>query len=123
LETIATINRLIASRIERHFRNASAVTARGLEHLAGTCDTIRSASRAPARVLRTHRLARGTAIRATVGFVLKTLLFVKALLPGAEDELAAAIHAVQHFIDVHERVTPSLNVAIDHRLFRLAWYV
>jgi hypothetical protein len=123
LETIATINRLIASRIERHFRYASAVAARGLKHLAGTCDSIPSPSPSTAGVLRTHRFARGTAVRATVGFVLKTLLFVKALFTGAEDELAAAIHAVQHFIDVHERVTPSLNVAIDHPLFRLAWYV
>ncbi|HEX8807291.1 MAG TPA: hypothetical protein VF741_10085 [Candidatus Aquilonibacter sp.] len=106
MKTIAAVHRLIATRVEWHLGHTAAIAAGRLEHLTRTRGTFAATTSHATAVLRAHGFARGTAIGATVRFVLKTFLLVKALLTGAEDELPATIHAVQHLIDVHERETP-----------------
>uniref|UniRef100_E6PDF7 Uncharacterized protein n=1 Tax=mine drainage metagenome TaxID=410659 RepID=E6PDF7_9ZZZZ len=40
-------------------------------------------------------------IQTPVGFILEPFLFVKPLFSSGKREFAAAINAVQHFINVH----------------------
>ena len=95
-EAIPAIDRFVAARIKRHFRNSAAVAARCRKHLPGASATLAAG---PAGA---HLLARLTAIRTAIRLVLKTLLFVKALFARTEYKLAPAVHTVEHFIDVHE---------------------
>jgi hypothetical protein len=104
LETIATIHRFIAARIERHFRDATALTAGRGEHFSRS--TAPHAIAAAARIVGAHRFARLSAIGTAVRLVLKTLLLVKALFAGTKNELAPAIDTVERFIYVHEVRTP-----------------
>jgi hypothetical protein len=97
-EAIPAIHRLVAARIERNLRYATALTARRSEHFTWTA----AATFATALIRRTHGFARLTTIGATVRLVLKTFLLVKALFARAEDELTSAVYTVEHFIDVHE---------------------
>src|SRR5215469_7359452 len=95
-EAIPAIDRFVAARIERHFRHAAAVAARRREHLTRTAGALAAAAAGA------HLLARLTAIRTAVRFGLETFLLVKALFARTEDELASAVHTVEHFIYVHE---------------------
>ena len=97
-EAIPAIDRLVAARIERHFRHAAAVAARCREHLTRTAGALAATAAAAGA----HLLARLTAIRTAVRFILKTFLLVKALFARTEDELASTVHTVEHFIYVHE---------------------
>src|SRR5579883_831352 len=96
-KAIPAIDRFIAARVERNFRYAAALAARRREHLA-------RASRALAADAagRTHLLARLPAVGTAIRLVLEAFLLVKALFARTEDELASAVHTVEHFINVHE---------------------
>jgi hypothetical protein len=65
-----------------------------------------AAATATAAIGGAHGFAGLAAVLTAVGFVLETLLLVKPLLAGTEDELASTIHTVEHFISVHETRTP-----------------
>jgi hypothetical protein len=115
-EAVAAIDRLVAAGLERNFRYAAALAARRSEHFARAAAAHAIAS-AATRTVGTHRFPRLTAILATVGLVLKTFLFVKALLARAEDEFPSAVHAVQHFICVHETESPFEVGLLDFATF------
>jgi hypothetical protein len=116
LEAIAAIHRLVSPRLERHFGYAAALAARGLVHLPAL--TAAAAHPGPAAGLGTHLFARLTAIRTAVGLVLKTFAGVKLLFACSESELASAVNAVQHFINVHLNETP-YNVVVGPDSTRL----
>jgi hypothetical protein len=97
LEAIAAVHRLVAARLERHFRYTAALAAGRLEHFTA----LTAAHAAAATRIGTHLLARSAAIGATVGFVLETLAGIELLFTGGERKLTSAIDAVQHFINVH----------------------
>jgi hypothetical protein len=103
LEAIAAVYRFVAARLERLFRDAAALAAGGLEHFAALTA---AAAHACAAAAVAHLLARLTAIRTTIGLVLKTFAGVELLFAGRERELASTVHAVQHFINVHLNETP-----------------
>jgi hypothetical protein len=97
LETIAAVHRLVAARLERYLGYAAALAARGLEHFTAlTAAHTGSTARA-----RAHLLPGLTAIGTTVGFVLETFAGIELLFTSGERELPAAVHTVQHFINVH----------------------
>jgi len=83
--------------LERHLRDAAALAACSLEHLAVAL----AASAGSAACLGAHLLARLTAIRTTVRLILKTFGGVELLFAGRKRELSSTVNTVQHFIDVH----------------------
>ena len=90
LEAIAAVNRLVASRLERHFGRTSATAACRAEHLALTAAESAAAiaaARGPAG------LPSLTAIGAAIGFVLEAFLSIEFLLAGSKCKLRAAIDA------------------------------
>jgi len=93
-ETIAAIDRLVATRLERNFRYSAALAAGGFEHFA------RGAISATA-ARRLARFTSRTTVGATVGFVLKALCGIKFLFAGGKRELTSAIYTIQLFICVH----------------------
>ena len=78
LETIATVDGLIAAWIERHLSDIAATAARCLEHFARATASATVSTASAIRIA--HRLASATAILATIRFVLKALLRVELLL-------------------------------------------
>jgi hypothetical protein len=104
LETVSAINGFVTAWIERHFGDAAALAARRSEHFARTSAGYAVAVRSG--IVSPHGFASLTAIRTTIGLVLETLLLVKALFAGTEDELTPAIDTVEAFIYVHEERTP-----------------
>jgi hypothetical protein len=101
-EAIATINWLIAPRLERNFSHLTALTARGLEHLAAAA---RSAAGAEARAAaRTAlSLARLAAFGAAIRLIREAFAREELLLAGTENELAVTIDAAQGLIGIHVR--------------------
>jgi hypothetical protein len=83
LETVAAIHRFVTARIERNLCDAATLTAGRGEHFAWTAAADALAPRS--RIGRAHGFASLAAIRAAIGFVLKTFLLVKALLARTED--------------------------------------
>jgi hypothetical protein len=97
-ETIAAINRLVASRLKRNLGNAAALAARCFEHFPLASATAATA----AAVRRATGLARGTAIRAATWLIRKALHCEKFLFAGSERELLSAVNAGEHFVCIHE---------------------
>jgi hypothetical protein len=89
-EAIPAIDRFIATRIERHLRHAAALAAGRRKHLARTPRALAAA--VPATIA-AHRLARRSAVGATVGFVLEAFLLVEGLFAGTEDEGTSTVNA------------------------------
>ena len=98
-KAIATVDRLIAARVERDLGDAAAVAARCREHLARAAGALAAAH---STATGPHLLAGLTAVGAAVWLVLKAFLLVKALFARTEDKLTSAVHTVEHFIYVHE---------------------
>jgi hypothetical protein len=97
LEAIAAVHRFVAARLERHLCYAAALAARSLEHFTA----LTAAHSGSAAGTRAHLLTRLTAIGTTIRFVLETFACVELLFTSGERELPAAVHTVQHFINVH----------------------
>ncbi len=126
METIAAIDRLIATGLKRNFRYAAALAAGGLEHftLASTATATATAATVTATAgtatvptaRSTLRFARLTAIGAAVGFVLEPFGSEKFLLAGRKCKFVIAINARQLFISIQTRLLRSLGVV------RLATY-
>ncbi|HEV3092781.1 MAG TPA: hypothetical protein VGX91_15175 [Candidatus Cybelea sp.] len=96
-EAVAAIDRFVASRLERDFRDAAALAARRFEHLA-----LASAHTASAAAVRgTSGFTRCAAIRAAAGLVGEALHCEKLLFARSEWELLSAIHASEHFVCIH----------------------
>ena len=117
LEAVAAVHRLIAARLERHFRNAAALAAGCLVHFPALTAAAHRGS-AAAAAGRAHLLARLPAIRAAVRLVLKAFAGIKLLFAGSKSELPTTIDAVQHFINVHLNETP-YNVVVGPDSTRL----
>jgi alcohol dehydrogenase class IV len=122
-ETIATVHRLVATRLERHFRRLSALAARGLEHLATAASSAATAT-GPAGVVSAAataagsalHLTRGSAFGATVRFVLEAFARKELLFARTKNELAVAINAAQGFVSIHSRVFPGRLIEFRPRL-------
>jgi hypothetical protein len=98
-EAVATVDRLVAARLEWNLGHAAALAAGGFEHLA------RGA--ASAAIGRASRFARRAALRAAAGLVRKALHCEKLLLAGGEWELLSAVNAGERFVCIHlsERIS------------------
>src|SRR5438874_2090637 len=108
LEAVAAIHRLVATRLERDARLATAVAARRGEHLALTASvsaTATTTAAVPAARISTATAA-PTTLRAPCGAivcaagrrVLETAAGVELLLAGRPDELLAAVTADQGLV-------------------------
>lgn len=97
LEALAAVDRLVATRLERHLCLLTALRAGHAEHLARRARTIpRPVKRAAAVVARRPiGFARTPAIRAPARFVLKSFLREELLLAGSKGKFLAAIDAGQ----------------------------
>jgi hypothetical protein len=96
-KAVPAIDRLISARLERNFRDAPALAAGCLEHLAsGT-----TSAAAAAAVRRTSGLASRAAFRATAGLIGKALHREELLLAGGKRELRSAVNAGKHFVCIH----------------------
>src|SRR5579885_2247847 len=105
LETVAAIHRLVAARLERHFRLLPATAARHAVHLAraaaAAVPAVAAVSAAATAAVRLPRiLPHGATIRTPVRLVLESFGGEKLLFACAEDELGAAIGARQPFIGI-----------------------
>jgi hypothetical protein len=98
LKALSAVDRLVAARLERHFGRTSAAAACRTEHLALT--TAVEARTAPSAAAFCG-FAGGSAVRASAGFVLETLLSVELLLAGSERELLSAVDASDKLIGIH----------------------
>jgi len=98
-ETIAAIDRLVASRLKRNLGNAAALAARCFEHfpLAGAA----AATAAATAVRRATGFTRGTAVRAATWLIGKALHCEKLLFAGGERKLLSAVNAGEHFVCIH----------------------
>jgi hypothetical protein len=109
LETLAAIDRFVATRLERHFSRATALAANRLVHLAlpattavtAAAPTCVGAAAATAAAGCALRFTRGATIGTTVRFVLEAFGGKKLLLAGAKGELRIAVRAGQNLISVH----------------------
>ena len=92
-ETIPAIDGLVAAGLKRNLRDAAALAARGLEHLAlAGASAMRSAA---------GGFTRGPAIAASARFVRESFTRKELLLARRERECASAIDAGKGFVGVH----------------------
>jgi hypothetical protein len=97
-KAVPAIDRFISARLERNFRDAPALAAGCLEHLASGAS---SAAAAAAAVRRTSGLASRAAFRATAGLIGKALHREELLLAAGKRELRSAVNAGKHFVCIH----------------------
>jgi hypothetical protein len=101
LEAIAAVDRLVATRDERHFGRFTALAARGLVHFTGCSAAAACAARAAVATVATTTaaaaaggLAGRAAIRATIRLVLEAFARKELLLARAKRKGRAAINAI-----------------------------
>jgi hypothetical protein len=84
LEAIAAVDRFVAARLERNFRNAAALAAGRAEHfaLAAAAGSAAARTGAAAGSAAAGRFTRRTAIGAPVGLIGKALHCKKLLFAG-----------------------------------------
>jgi hypothetical protein len=103
LETIAAVDRFVATRLERNFRDAATLAARCTEHFALGTAAAAAATRATSatRSAAAGSFTRRATIGATIGLICKALHSKKLLFAGRKRKLARTIDAVQVFILIH----------------------
>jgi hypothetical protein len=101
-EAVAAVDRLVATRLERHFGRLPALAASRLEHLAATAARRSTVTAAAAATAGTALgLAGRAAFGTTIGFILEAFAREELLLSRTKNELAVTINAAQGFICVH----------------------
>lgn len=87
-EAIAAVNRLVATRLERNFRNSAAAAASGFEHL-----TTSAAAATTVAAFTALRFTRSAAVDTTAGLVGEALGSEEFLFARRERELISAVDA------------------------------
>ena len=104
LEAFAAVDGLIATRLERHGSQATALAALHFEHFArcaNAAGAVAAAAVARTATGATLRLTRGSAIHATARFIGEALRGEKFLFARGEREGCVAINAGEGLIGIH----------------------
>jgi hypothetical protein len=98
-EALAAVDRTVRLRLKRNSGLAAASSAGGREELAGTAGGV---------------LARVTAGLAALGLILEALFRIEFLLTSGENELCAALFALQRFVFEHDKSSLLKNLPIGY---------
>jgi hypothetical protein len=98
-EALAAVDRTVRLRLKRNSGLAAAGSAGSREELAGTAGSI---------------LTSVAAGFAALGLILETLLRVKLLLTCGENEIRAALFALQRFVFEHDKSSLLRNLPIGY---------
>jgi hypothetical protein len=106
-EAIATIHRLVASRLEWDLRHLAACATGDVKHFATAA--VRAPRPSETASAAFGGLTRRTAVWAAIGFILEAFTREELLFSGAEGELHTAIRAGQFFIDIQASLLVLVN--------------
>jgi len=101
-EALAAVDRTVRLRLKRNSGLAAAGSAGSSEELAGTAGVV---------------LARVTAGLAALGLILEALFRIEFLLTGSENELCAALFALQRFVFEHDKSSLLKNLPLGYIAF------
>jgi hypothetical protein len=101
-EALTAVDRTVRLRLKRNSGLAAAGSAGSSEELAGTAGGV---------------LARVTAGLAALGLILEALFRIEFLLTGGENELCAALFALQRFVFEHDKSSLLKNLPLGYIAF------
>jgi len=101
-EALTAVDRTVRLRLKRNSGLAAAGSAGSSEELSGSTDSV---------------LASVTAGLAALGLILEALFRIEFLLTGGENELCAALFALQRFVFEHDKSSLLKNLPLGYIAF------